>query len=37
MLGTSLTNQLKEKERDFDDKFEKIFGLADKVPSLFLF
>lgn len=37
MLGTSLTKLLKEKEREFDDNFEKIFGLADKVLSLLSF
>ncbi|KAF7813611.1 mannosyl-oligosaccharide glucosidase GCS1-like [Senna tora] len=33
LTGTSLTNQLKEKQQEFDDKFEKIFGLANKVDS----
>ncbi|XP_028772194.1 mannosyl-oligosaccharide glucosidase GCS1 [Neltuma alba] len=33
LTGTSLTNRLKEKKQEFDDKFEKNFGLADKVDS----
>ncbi|KAI9080854.1 hypothetical protein K1719_037163 [Acacia pycnantha] len=33
LTGTSLTNQLKRKKQEFDDKFEKKFGLADKVDS----
>ncbi|CAN6726949.1 unnamed protein product [Malus baccata var. baccata] len=31
LTGTSLTNQLKEKQREFDTKFEKSFSLVDKV------
>ncbi|PRQ39935.1 putative glycosidase [Rosa chinensis] len=31
LTGTSLTSQLKEKQREFDSKFEKTFNLADKV------
>ncbi|RDX71339.1 Mannosyl-oligosaccharide glucosidase GCS1 [Mucuna pruriens] len=33
LTGTSLSNQLKYKEQEFDEKFEKIFNLADKVDS----
>ncbi|KAI4336596.1 hypothetical protein L6164_015105 [Bauhinia variegata] len=33
LTDASLTNQLKEKEREFDDKFEKIFNLTGKVDS----
>ncbi|KAK7260826.1 hypothetical protein RIF29_27124 [Crotalaria pallida] len=33
LTGTSLTNQLKDKERSFDEKFEKIFNLTEKVDS----
>ncbi|KAK7246974.1 hypothetical protein RIF29_41848 [Crotalaria pallida] len=33
LTGTSLTNLLKDKEQAFDDKFEKIFNLAEKVDS----
>jgi hypothetical protein len=37
MLGASLSNELKYKEQAFDEKIEKIFNLAEKVPSsLFL-
>ncbi|XP_020229851.1 mannosyl-oligosaccharide glucosidase GCS1 [Cajanus cajan] len=31
LTGTSLSNQLKYKEQAFDEKFEKIFNLAEKV------
>ncbi|KAM2334179.1 hypothetical protein ACFXTH_011763 [Malus domestica] len=31
LTGTSLTNQLKEKQREFDAKFEKSFSLVDKL------
>jgi len=31
MLGTSLSNQLKYKEQAFDEKFDKIFNLEEKV------
>lgn len=30
-LGSSLTDRLKEKELEFDTRFEKCFGLANKV------
>ncbi|KAK7359394.1 hypothetical protein VNO77_01352 [Canavalia gladiata] len=33
LTGASLSNQLKNKEQAFDDKFEKIFNLARKVDS----
>ncbi|XP_050276247.1 mannosyl-oligosaccharide glucosidase GCS1-like [Quercus robur] len=33
LTGTSLTDQLKEKQREFDTKFEKSFNLADKLDS----
>ncbi|CAL0329723.1 unnamed protein product [Lupinus luteus] len=33
LTGTSLTNQLKDKEESFDTKFEKVFNLAEKVDS----
>ncbi|XP_027343269.1 mannosyl-oligosaccharide glucosidase GCS1-like [Abrus precatorius] len=33
LTGTSLSNQLKCKEQAFDEKFEKIFNLAEKVNS----
>ncbi|KAK7825345.1 mannosyl-oligosaccharide glucosidase gcs1 [Quercus suber] len=33
LTGTSLTSQLKEKQREFDTKFEKSFNLADKLDS----
>ncbi|QCD83380.1 mannosyl-oligosaccharide glucosidase [Vigna unguiculata] len=33
LTGTSLSNQLKYKEQEFDQKFEKIFNLAEKVDS----
>lgn len=33
MLGTSLYNQLKYKEKAFDEKFEEIFNLEEKVLS----
>ncbi|KAK4597669.1 hypothetical protein RGQ29_015261 [Quercus rubra] len=33
LTGTSLTGQLKEKQREFDTKFEKSFNLADKLDS----
>ncbi|TKY59878.1 Mannosyl-oligosaccharide glucosidase GCS1 [Spatholobus suberectus] len=33
LTGTSLSNQLKYKEQEFDEKFEKIFNLAEKVDS----
>ncbi|KAE9601107.1 putative glycosidase [Lupinus albus] len=33
LTGTSLTNQLKDKEQSFDQKFEKVFNLAEKVDS----
>ncbi|KAG5058005.1 hypothetical protein GLYMA_05G146400v4 [Glycine max] len=33
LTGTSLSNQLKYKEQAFDEKFEKIFNLAEKVDS----
>ena len=41
MKGTSLTNQLKEKQSEFDTKFEKNFNVDNKVYqkkfSTFLF
>ncbi|XP_020229781.1 mannosyl-oligosaccharide glucosidase GCS1 [Cajanus cajan] len=33
LTGISLSNQLKYKEQEFDEKFEKIFHLAEKVDS----
>ena len=30
-LGSSLTDRLKEKELEFDTRFEECFGLANKV------
>ncbi|RXH72286.1 hypothetical protein DVH24_033824 [Malus domestica] len=33
LTGTSLTNQLKDKQREFDTKFEKSFNLVDKLDS----
>ncbi|XP_061360751.1 mannosyl-oligosaccharide glucosidase GCS1 isoform X1 [Gastrolobium bilobum] len=33
LTGTSLSNQLTYKEQAFDEKFEKIFNLAEKVDS----
>ncbi|XP_059445134.1 mannosyl-oligosaccharide glucosidase GCS1 isoform X1 [Corylus avellana] len=33
LTGTLLTDQLKEKQREFDAKFEKSFNLADKLDS----
>lgn len=36
MSGMSLSNQLKYKEQEFDEKFEKIFNLAEKVLVFFL-
>ncbi|KAK7399994.1 hypothetical protein VNO78_11192 [Psophocarpus tetragonolobus] len=33
LTGTTLSNQLKYKEKAFDEKFEKIFNLAEKVDS----
>ncbi|KAL6188201.1 hypothetical protein ACLB2K_039594 [Fragaria x ananassa] len=33
LTGTSLTSQLKEKQREFDSKFEKTFNLDNKVDS----
>ncbi|BAT74349.1 hypothetical protein VIGAN_01200000 [Vigna angularis var. angularis] len=33
LTGTSLSNQLKYKEQEFDQKFEKIFNLSEKVDS----
>ena len=37
MLGTSLTSQLNDKKQAFDEKFEKIFNLAEKVLILLSF
>ena len=36
MLGTSLSNKLKYKEQEFDEKFEKIFNLTEKVRTNFI-
>ncbi|KAM7262125.1 hypothetical protein ACFE04_021202 [Oxalis oulophora] len=33
LTGTSLTSHLKEKQREFDKKFEKCFNLAEKLDS----
>ncbi|KAJ7961629.1 mannosyl-oligosaccharide glucosidase GCS1-like [Quillaja saponaria] len=33
LTGTSLTSRLKDKEQEFDDKFERTFNLADKLDS----
>ncbi|XP_022776307.1 mannosyl-oligosaccharide glucosidase GCS1-like isoform X1 [Durio zibethinus] len=33
LAGISLTNRLKEKQREFDAKFENCFQLADKLDS----
>ncbi|XVF02716.1 hypothetical protein REPUB_Repub04eG0198300 [Reevesia pubescens] len=33
LAGVSLTNQLKEKQREFDAKFDNCFHLADKLDS----
>ncbi|KAK7319058.1 hypothetical protein RJT34_03770 [Clitoria ternatea] len=33
LTGTSLSNQLKYNEQAFDEKFEKVFNLAEKVVS----
>ncbi|KAL2343449.1 hypothetical protein Fmac_004734 [Flemingia macrophylla] len=33
LTGISLSNQLKYKEQQYDEKFEKIFHLAEKVDS----
>ncbi|KAK8472312.1 hypothetical protein PHAVU_002G174901 [Phaseolus vulgaris] len=33
LSGTSLSNQLKYKEQAFDEKFDKIFNLEEKVDS----
>ncbi|KAH1236675.1 Mannosyl-oligosaccharide glucosidase GCS1 [Glycine max] len=33
LTGTSLSNKLKYKEQEFDEKFEKIFNLTEKVDS----
>jgi hypothetical protein len=33
MLGASLSNELKYKEQAYNEKIEKIFNLAEKVPS----
>lgn len=33
LTGTSLTSQLEKKHREFDTKFDKCFGLADKLNS----
>lgn len=37
MLGASLSNELKYKDQAFDEKFEKIFNLAEKVQRLLSF
>jgi len=34
MLGNSLSNQLKYKEQAFDEKFDKVFNLEEKVLRL---